>query len=116
MVLKKLIYPERSLEEILDKQLERGDILPLMFTSKAPRSTKTVIGRYTAERVNRFLLTQTGETIGLYNLRTGNVGKVTNLPDSKITLYNDFIPKTVPENLNKQAYLEMIESVYSHWT
>lgn len=116
VVLKKLIYPERSLEEILDKQLERGDILPLMFTSKAPRSTKTVIGRYTAERVNRFLLTQTGETIGLYNLRTGNVGKVTNLPDSKITLYNDFIPKTVPENLNKQAYLEMIESVYSHWT
>ena len=48
-------------------------------------------------------------------MKTGQLNKVINVPESPVTLYNDKLPEELPKNLNKQAYLDLIENVYSHW-
>ena len=68
-----------------------------------------------APRINRFLLTESGERVQSYSMKIGQLNKVINVPESPVTLYNDKLPEELPKNLNKQAYLDLIENVYSHW-
>ena len=83
--------------------------------SKAQRETRTVFDLKLAPRINRFLLTESGERVQSYSMKIGQLNKVINVPESPVTLYNDKLPEELPKNLNKQAYLDLIENVYSHW-
>ena len=115
VILQKLLNPESNLLDLLEKEIESGDVSEFAFVSKAQRETRTVFDFKIAPRVNRFLLTESGEQVRNYNLKSGQLVKITNVPDSLVTVYNDELPEKLPKNLNKQAYLDLIESVYSHW-
>lgn len=115
VILQKLLKPESNLLDLLEKEIESGDVSEFAFVSKAQRETRTVFDFKIAPRVNRFLLTESGEQVRSYNLKSGQLVKITNVPDSLVTVYNDELPEKLPKNLNKQAYLDLIESVYSHW-
>ena len=115
VILQKLLNPEEELLDLLEKEIESGNVSEFAFVSKAQRETRTVFDLKLAPRINRFLLTESGERVQSYSMKTGQLGKVTNVPESPVTLYNDRLPEELPKNLNKQAYLDLIENVYSHW-
>ena len=115
VVAQKLINPDAPLLDLLKKEFESGDVEAFMFTSKAQRHTKTVVNMKVAPRINRFLLTKTGDSIGTYLVKTEALGKLINVPDSPVRIFNDEIPDKLPEDLNLDAYLKLIETVYSHW-
>lgn len=115
VVAQKLINPDTPLLDLLKKEFESGDVEAFMFTSKAQRHSKTVVNLKVAPRVNRFLLTKTGDSIGTYLVKTEAIGKLINVPDSPVRIFNDKIPEKLPEDLNLDAYLGLIETVYSHW-
>ena len=115
VILQKLLNPEEELLDLLEKEIESGNVSEFAFVSKAQRETRTVFDLKLAPRINRFLLTESGERVQSYSMKTGQLGKVTNVPESPVTLYNDKLPEELPKNLNKQAYLDLIENVYSHW-
>lgn len=115
VILQKLLNPEEELLDLLEKEIESGNVSEFAFVSKAQRETRTVFDLKLAPRINRFLLTESGERVQSYSIKTGQLGKVTNVPESPVTLYNDKLPEELPKNLNKQAYLDLIENVYSHW-
>lgn len=115
VILQKLLNPEEELLNLLEKEIESGNVSEFAFVSKAQRETRTVFDLKLAPRINRFLLTESGERVQSYSMKTGQLGKVTNVPESPVTLYNDKLPEELPKNLNKQAYLDLIENVYSHW-
>lgn len=115
VILQKLLNPEEELLDLLEKEIKSGNVSEFAFVSKAQRETRTVFDLKLAPRINRFLLTESGERVQSYSMKTGQLGKVTNVPESPVTLYNDKLPEELPKNLNKQAYLDLIENVYSHW-
>ena len=115
VILQKLLNPKEELLDLLEKEIESGNVSEFAFVSKAQRETRTVFDLKLAPRINRFLLTESGERVQSYSMKTGQLGKVTNVPESPVTLYNDKLPEELPKNLNKQAYLDLIENVYSHW-
>jgi hypothetical protein len=115
VILQKLLNPEEELLDLLEKEIESENVSEFAFVSKAQRETRTVFDLKLAPRINRFLLTESGERVQSYSMKTGQLGKVTNVPESPVTLYNDKLPEELPKNLNKQAYLDLIENVYSHW-
>lgn len=115
VILQKLLNPEEELLDLLEKEIKYGNVSEFAFVSKAQRETRTVFDLKLAPRINRFLLTESGERVQSYSMKTGQLGKVTNVPESPVTLYNDKLPEELPKNLNKQAYLDLIENVYSHW-
>ena len=115
VILQKLLNPEEELLDLLEKEIKSGNVSEFAFVSKAQRETTTVFDLKLAPRINRFLLTESGERVQSYSMKTGQLGKVTNVPESPVTLYNDKLPEELPKNLNKQAYLDLIENVYSHW-
>lgn len=115
VILQKLLNPEEELLDLLEKEIKSGNVSEFAFVSKAQRETRTVFDFKLAPRINRFLLTESGERVQSYSMKTGQLGKVTNVPESPVTLYNDKLPEELPKNLNKQAYLDLIENVYSHW-
>lgn len=115
VILQKLLNPEEELLDLLEKEIESGNVSEFAFVSKAQRETRTVFDLKLAPRINRFLLTESGERVQSYSMKTGQLNKVINVPESPVTLYNDKLPEELPKNLNKQAYLDLIENVYSHW-
>ena len=115
VILQKLLNPEEELLDLLEKEIKSGNVSEFAFVSKAQRETRTVFDLKLAPRINRFLLTESGECVRSYNMKTGQLNKVINVPESPVTLYNDKLPEELPKNLNKQAYLDLIENVYSHW-
>lgn len=115
VILQKLLNPKEELLDLLEKEIESGNVSEFAFVSKAQRETRTVFDLKLAPRINRFLLTESGERVQSYSMKTGQLCKVTNVPESPVTLYNDKLPEELPKNLNKQAYLDLIENVYSHW-
>ena len=115
VILQKLLNPEEELLDLLEKEIKSGNVSEFAFVSKAQRETRTVFDLKLAPRINRFLLTESGECVRSYSMKTGQLGKVINVPESPVTLYNDKLPEKLPKNLNKQAYLDLIENVYSHW-
>ena len=115
VILQKLLNPEEELLDLLEKEIKSGNVSEFAFVSKAQRETRTVFDLKLGPRINRFLLTESGERVRSYNMKTGQLNKVINVPESPVTLYNDKLPEELPKNLNKQAYLDLIENVYSHW-
>lgn len=115
VIAQKLINPETSLLDLLKKEVATGDVAAFMFTSKAQRHTKTIVNMEVSARINRFLLTKSGDSIRTYLVKTESIGKLTNVPDSPVRIFNDKIPTELPEDLNLEAYLQLIETVYSHW-
>ena len=115
VILQKLLNPEEELLDLLEKEIKSGNVSEFAFVSKAQRETRTVFDLKLAPRINRFLLTESGECVRSYNMKTGQLNKVINVPESPVTLYNNKLPEELPKNLNKQAYLDLIENVYSHW-
>ena len=115
VILQKLLNPEEELFDLLEKEIKSGNVSEFAFVSKAQRETRTVFDLKLAPRINRFLLTESGERVQSYSMKTGQLNKVINVPESPVTLYNDKLPEELPKNLNKQAYLDLIENVYSHW-
>lgn len=115
VILQKLLNPEEELLDLLEKEIKSGNVSEFAFVSKAQRETRTVFDLKLAPRINRFLLTESGERVQSYSMKTGQLNKVINVPESPVTLYNDKLPEELPKNLNKQAYLDLIENVYSHW-
>ena len=115
VILQKLLNPEEELLDLLEKEIKSGNVSEFAFVSKAQRETRTVFDLKLAPRINRFLLTESGERVQSYSMKTGQLGKVTNVAESPVTLYNDKLPEELPKNLTKQAYLDLIENVYSHW-
>lgn len=114
-VVQKLTHKNVSIEDILDKAIENNRADLLAWTIKAPANHRTEINYEIANKVNRVLLTTQGDHIGMYNLRTDKIDAITNLPDSPVTLINEKYPETLPENINREAYLEAINAVYEHW-
>lgn len=115
VVAQKLIHPEKSLKDLLQDEVNKNSVEAFAFTSKAQRNSKTVINLNVASRVNRFFLTKSGDTIETYIVKTEALGKLINVPNSPVRVFNKFLPEKLPDDLNLDAYLELIETVYSHW-
>ena len=115
VVAQKLIHPEKSLKDLLQDEVNKNSVEAFAFTSKAQRNSKTVINLNVASRVNRFFLTKSGDTIETYMVKTEALGKLINVPNSPVRVFNKFLPEKLPDDLNLDAYLELIETVYSHW-
>lgn len=115
VVAQKLIHPEKSLKDLLQDEVNKNSVEAFAFTSKAQRNSKTVINLNVASRVNRFFLTKSGDTIETYMVKTESLGKLINVPNSPVRVFNKFLPEKLPDDLNLDAYLELIETVYSHW-
>ena len=115
VIAKKLIHPEKSLKELLEDEVNKNSVDAFAFTSKAQRNSKPVINLQVASRVNRFFLTKSGDTIETYIIKTEALGKLINVPNSPVRVFNKSLPEKLPEDLNLDAYLDLIENVYSHW-
>ena len=103
VILQKLLNPEEELLDLLEKEIESGNVSEFAFVSKAQRETRTVFDLKLAPRVNRFLLTESGERVQSYSMKTGQLNKVINVPESPVTLYNDKLPeRTYQRNLNNR--------------
>ena len=99
----------------MQDEVNKNSVEAFAFTSKAQRNSKTVINLNVASRVNRFFLTKSGDTIETYIVKTEALGKLINVPNSPVRVFNKFLPEKLPDDLNLDAYLELIETVYSHW-
>ena len=116
VVLEKLIHPDRALKDIFEKRIQSGIVSDFAFCTKAQRGTKTVFDLKVEQRVNRFLLTTSGEEVRSFSIKTGELGKVANVPNNaRALLCNDKLPESLPDDLDEGAYLELIEAVYQHW-
>lgn len=114
-VTTKITNEGRSIEDIVDSYIAKNRTDLFAWTLKATRNHKTVINYEIAQTVNRVFLTLDGDEIGNYSVTKDSIEAFTNKPVSKVKLINEQIPDVLPENINRDAYIEIIKTVYSHW-
>ena len=117
VLAEKIKNPNYSIKELVNLAVQANRVDLFVWVTKATKNHKLVINNKISQPTQRFLLTNTGDKIGNYNLTTDKVDKVLNLPnDTSISLINSAYPSKLPDDLDINSYIKLIETSFEKWT
>ena len=117
VLAEKIKNPNYSIQELVNLAVQANRVDLFVWVTKATKNHKLVINNKISQPTQRFLLTNTGNKIGNYNLTTDKVDKVLNLPnDTSISLINSAYPSKLPDDLDINSYIKLIETSFEKWT
>ena len=116
VLVQKLVHPDMSIHDLLVEAVKANRVDLFAWTLKATKNHIGVINKKIAQKVNRVLLTTEGDEIGNYSITKDKIEAFLYFPNCPVEIINDGYPEKLPDNLNIDAYEQLITQVYeSHW-
>ena len=115
-VVRKLVYPEESLDSIIRNYANNNQTDLFAWTIKPTKGHRSVIDNKITQRINRVLLTTEGHILGNYSVVKDKVEKFNGLElNQPVTVINQGLPDKLPANLDIQAYVDLAQTILDHW-
>lgn len=115
-VVEKLVNPEREISDIVSDLAKENRVDLFAWVLKPTKLHKTVVDFEITQKINRILMTTEGSKIGNYSITKDKIEAMRYLPDDAyVTIINGDMPTTIPENIDLEQYVGIVERSYSNW-